>query len=208
MQWEYKDQQEEKARAAAEAEAQGTVGDGAKGAGYLQLGRGELDDMSVDLSDRLQRKRTSLESEQGPSIAMGAPSARSAKPQRKFPAPSDAARWQRQNAFKRRSSSVALSSSSASAEEVAAQRAAERARYEMLQREYQLWTTSTAAVCFALVYACYTRVRLAPHWEMFLKSIVVVDRNNSHSQCSVLRRRHGLSTSSSSCSQRLVPHRR
>ena len=44
-------------------------------------------------------------------------------------------------------------------EETIETRAAEQARYDELKREYNLWTTGTAAVCFAAVYSFYSRVR-------------------------------------------------
>jgi hypothetical protein len=174
MQWDYRDQQAAKAREAVAAAKAGT-GPKPKDTGFLSLHRvSNLDDMSVDLSEQLRAPLKPLLPPSVPGIAMtGTKRGESTKRYSDPATPHQEHRWERSRNYVRRGSTIAAQADNErfaatgtdAAAAAADARAAEIARFEQLRKEYNLWTTGTVAVCFALVYTNYTKVRL---WDALL----------------------------------------
>lgn len=127
--------------------------------GYLGLSRVvDLDDMSVDLSAQLRAKRKPLVGAQPERIPMRAVEGDGAKRFSDPPTTGEFRRWGRGGSYAQRGGSSAADGQTRS-EAAALATVAEREEYEAMKRETSAWTTATAAACFALVYAYYTRVR-------------------------------------------------
>jgi hypothetical protein len=110
--------------------------------------------MSVDLSKELTKKREPLVKSQPERIPMV---------QRKSngndrPGIREAKSWQRGAGYVRRGS-VGARMVQDSDEDDSATQEEERQKYEEMKKEYSLWTTVTAAVCFTAICTFYTRVR-------------------------------------------------
>lgn len=129
------------------------------GSGFLSLSRvNDLNDMSVDLSAKLQEKPKPLLVKTYPSIAMTGkvqPGKRYSDP----PSAREGQSWQRSSGYTKRGlvgSRLAAGGDGDDAAEAKAEE--ERLAYERTKQDYQLWTTATTAVCFAATYYFYPRV--------------------------------------------------
>jgi ATP synthase protein I len=132
--------------------------------GFLSFSRvADLQDMSIDLSKQLREKPKPREMKRSaasvvPLDPLGGKGQLYAIP----PTSAEQKSWARSSGYRARNSSVQQLMDDETAQkerEEASKEAA--AAFEASKREYQLWTTATAAVCTALTYSFYTRVLLA-----------------------------------------------
>lgn len=129
------------------------------GSGFLSLSRvNDLNDMSVDLSAKLQQKPKPLLPKSYPSISMTG----KVQPGKKYsdpPSTREGQSWQRSSGYKKRGAIGArLAAGDIDEDNTQAKEEEERLAYESMKQQYQLWTTATTVFCFAAVCAFYTRV--------------------------------------------------
>lgn len=132
--------------------------------GFLSFSRvADLDDMSIDLSKTLMQKTPKRRVPTGsaasvvPLDPLGGKGQLYAIP----PTSAEVKSWTRSAGYRARNASAAQLMDGEAAQEAREEAAKESAEaFEASKKEYQLWTTATAAVCTVLTYSFYTRVQL------------------------------------------------
>lgn len=133
--------------------------------GFLSFSRvADLNDMSVDLSESLRAPAKPLVPKRASPIDSALTGKKSTKRYADPPTPHQTHRWDRSRNYVKRgevADAMALKARQLADPESteAEMQAAENARFEQLRQEYNLWTSATIAVCFALIYFNYPRVR-------------------------------------------------
>jgi hypothetical protein len=149
--------------AKAEEAASGTSKKEETSSGFLSFSRvTDLNDMSIDLSKQLMEKpKPRVLKRSAASVVPLDPLGGKGQLYAIPPTSAEQKSWARSSGYRARNASAQQFLDDETAELVREEAAKEAAEaFEASKKEYQLWTTATAAVCTALTYAFYTRVRL------------------------------------------------
>lgn len=164
LQAKMRDENAERAAAGASKKKQAT-------SGFLSFSRvTDLNDMSIDLSKKLMEKPKPLLPPRSPASTVPLdPQGGKGQLYRIPPTSGEVKSWARSSGYSARNTRVALVLDDDEAQQTREEAAKEAAdAFEASKKDYQLWTTVTAAVCTALTFSFYTRVRLTLYPRLVL----------------------------------------